>query len=275
MDCPICASPALALPDWHPQCQLYRCTVCGHKFSQLNANATMEPYDPAYFGDTHYNWFANPLLTLYAQIAKVIARDPTIKDVIDVGCGNGNFLRFLSEHTSADIRLTGVDLFENASTSKIEYIKSDIFSIDIARQYSAVVTLATIEHIDNIRLFAHHLKSLVRPGGLLVVMTLNDDSFLYIAARLLHRIGFSTPFNRLYSRHHLHHFTRKSLARLLENENFHVESTVLHNAPLGSLDIPASSAATALIQRLGVRVLFALGWIFRRTYLQTVICRAV
>jgi len=50
---------------------------------------------------------------------------------------------------------------------------------------------------------------------------------------------------------------------------------LLHNAPIGSLDFPASNFATAAIQRFGVRILFAIGTLLRKTYLQTIILRPI
>jgi len=274
MNCPVCANVAIACAETHPDCVLYRCTACSHKFSQLKPGLMIEPYDAKYFEETHRNWFANPDEHLYGKIAKVIAQERNIQDIIDVGCGNGNLLRFLSAHTPPGVGLTGVDLMKNESTSRIAYIQSDIFSVEIEKRFSAVTTLGTIEHIDNVRAFARRLKSLLRPNGLLVVMTVNDDSLLYMAARFFRRIGFSKPFDRIYSHHHLNHFTRESLSRLLENENFRIESAVLHNVPLASVDIPTTSAGAAFLQHFGVRVLFGLGWLMRRSYLQTVFCRA-
>jgi hypothetical protein len=46
---------------------------------------------------------------------------------------------------------------------------------------------------------------------------------------------------------------------------------MLRNAPLASLDIPVASGAAALALRVGVSLLFALGFLFDRTYSQTVI----
>lgn len=272
MTCPICRGPT-TLDYSHPEAELYRCSQCTHRFSQIKPEIPMEPYDPAYFEQTHRNWFAHPQLDLFTKIAELIEREPLPRSVIDVGCGNGNFLRFLAARWGTTVALTGVDLMVNEPSPGIEFIQGDIHSVDIHRQFSVVVSLATIEHLADAHAFARRLKSLTRPGGIAIVMTLNDNSLLYAAARLLRGVGATLAFDRLYSRHHIHHFTCASLARLLESEGLRPEATILHNAPLASIDIPASSAAAALVLRGGVGLLFALGSFSRRTYLQTIVCR--
>jgi len=145
----------------------------------------MEPYDPAYFEQTHRNWFAHPQLDLFTKIAELIEREPLPRSVIDVGCGNGNLLRFLATRWGTTVALTGVDLMANEPSPGIEFIQGDIHSVDIHRQFSVVVSLATIEHLADAHAFACRLTSLTRLGGIAIVMTLNDNSLLYAAARLL------------------------------------------------------------------------------------------
>ena len=272
MDCPICESMS-TLTDHHPEAILFRCTRCGHRFSQLKSGVPTESYDAVYFEETHRNWFAHPNIALFERIARLVDREPEPRSLIDVGCGNGDFLRFLAVRSGSAVALTGVDLIANAPTPGIEFIQGDTLSSDLDRQFSIVVSLATIEHLADVRAFARRLKSLAKPDGLVVVMTLNDDSILYAAARLLRHVGVALPFDRLYGRHHLHHFTRRSLSSLLESEGLRPEGVILHNTPLASIDIPVSTPNSAALLRVGVGLLFALGSLSRRTYLQTVICR--
>jgi 2-polyprenyl-3-methyl-5-hydroxy-6-metoxy-1,4-benzoquinol methylase len=270
MDCPICGGPSM-LDQRHPEVTLGHCTRCGHTFSQIRPDVSMEPYDAVYFEETHRNWFAHPNAALFEQIARFIDREPMPRSLIDVGCGNGALLHFLSGRS--DVALTGVDLVANGPEPGIEFIQKDIFLLDVHRQFSIVASLMTIEHIADIRGFVRCLKSLAKPDGLVLINTTNDDSILYMAARTLRRFGVALPFERLYSRHHLHHFSRASLARLLQTEGLQLTGVILGNAPLASLDIPVSSRAAELILRGGVSLLFALGSLFGRTYSQTIICR--
>jgi SAM-dependent methyltransferase len=273
MDCPICGGPS-TLDERHPEVELGHCTRCGHRFSQVKPGVSMEPYDAVYFEETHRNWFSHPNLPLFEQIARLIDRESMSGSLIDVGCGNGALLRYLSGRpASKPVALTGVDLVANGPEAGIEFIQGDIFLLDVARQFSIVVSLMTIEHIADIRGFVRRLRALAKPGGLVVINTINDDSTLYGAARMLRRFGVVLPFDRLYSRHHLHHFGRASLSQLLQSEGLSPTGVILGNAPLAALDIPVSSRAASLILRGAVSSLFALGSLSGRTYAQTVVCR--
>jgi 2-polyprenyl-3-methyl-5-hydroxy-6-metoxy-1,4-benzoquinol methylase len=272
MDCPICEGTS-RLDAPHPEVQLFRCTHCEHRFSRTKPGVSAEPYDPEYFQKTHRNWFAHPDLSLFEQIARRAEREPEPHSLIDVGCGNGNLLRYLAGRLGPKTALAGIDLSANKSTENIEFIQGDVLSAPLDQQFSIVVSLATIEHISDVRSFTRRLQSLVKPNGLVIVMTINDDSLLYWTARLLNRVGVRIAFDRLYSRHHLHHFSRSSLSRLLASEGLKPEAVILHNAPLAAIDVPASSPPGVAVLRLGLAVLNGLGRLSRKSYLQTVICR--
>jgi len=273
MDCPICASAAR---PWaaHPEVELFRCTACGHAFSRLRPGVAAEPYDADYFEATHRNWFQHPNRPLFERIAERLRLEPRPLAVIDVGCGNGAFLRYLAASGGPWTELVGLDIVANAPERGIEFVQADAIEAPVGRRFGAVVSLAVIEHIADVRAFARRLRELVDPGGLVVVMTINDSSLIYALARALRLFGFRLAFDRLYSRHHLHHFTQGSLASLLEGAGLLVEETIFHNAPLRAIDMPAASPVVAAGMRLGVAGLFALGAMTGRTYLQTAICRA-
>ena len=271
VNCPICGG-ASRLDAPHREVELFWCTQCAHRFSRIKPGLPAEPYDSEYFRKTHRNWFAHPDLALFEQIAVLAGREPEPRSLIDVGCGNGNLLRYLAARLGPKTTLAGIDLSANESTADIEFFQGDVLSATLDRQFSIVVSLATIEHIPDVRRFTRRLRSLAKPNGLAIVMTLNDDSLLYRTARLLNRVGISIAFDRLYSRHHLHHFSRSSLSRLLASEGLKPEAVILHNAPFAAIDVPASSPAGAAVLRLGVGALNGLSQLSRKSYLQTVIC---
>jgi 2-polyprenyl-3-methyl-5-hydroxy-6-metoxy-1,4-benzoquinol methylase len=272
MECPICGN-ASRLDQPHPEVVLFCCSQCGHRFSQMKPDVPAESYNAEYYEKTHRNWFAHPDLTLFEQIARRIDREPEPRSLIDVGCGNGNFLHFLAgRKCHSKVALTGIDLSANESNSSIKFIQGDLLSTNIDRQFSVVVSLATIEHIADVRGFTRRLANLAKPNGLAIVMTVNDNSLLYKTARLLRCTGISIAFDRLYGRHHLHHFSKASLAQLLENEGLQPEETVLHNAPLAAIDIPVAGLA-GMFMRLGMVGINSVAQVSGHSYLQTVICR--
>jgi SAM-dependent methyltransferase len=272
MDCPVCGSVSLPA-DAHPQVELYRCPRCTHRFSLLKPGVQIEPYDAAYFEQTHKNWFAHPNIGLFERITRLIDGEPAPRAVIDVGCGKGDLLRYLAGRPTTQATLTGVDLIKNKPDPKVRFIEGDALAVDLADQFSVVVTMNTIEHVADVHAFVQRIKSLTRPGGLVIIQTPNDASLLYLTARIARRLGVALPFNRIYDRHHLHHFTPASFARLLESEGLQRVSAIMHNVPIAAIDIPVSSPAAEKILRMGVQILFGLGALTGKTYSQTAIYR--
>jgi 2-polyprenyl-3-methyl-5-hydroxy-6-metoxy-1,4-benzoquinol methylase len=274
MKCPICDCPSPFYAR-HPEADLYRCQKCGHRFSVLSSQDCVESYGRDYFEQSHRNWFNHPNHELFRKIGKFIAADPTVRSVMDVGCGQGALLRYLKGCNRKQFTLTGIDLASNLPEVDIDFVVGDVITIPLHRRFDVVVSLAVIEHIADVHAFAGRLHDLCGSGGRLIVMTLNDGSVLYGVARALRYLGFTLPFNRLYSRHHVHHFTRHSLTRLLERHGFSIEKVILHNAPLAAIDIPISSRVVGRVLRLAIAAIFAAGRLVGRTYLQTVVCRRI
>ena len=254
----------------HPETELYRCRRCTHAFSYLGSVREFEQYQSSYFDEEHQRWFDHPNTSLFRHIAGVI---PTAASVLDVGCGQGHFLRYL-RGIRPDLRLCGIDLSPNPGAGGIQFLQGDIMQAEIRETFDAVVSLATIEHIADVGRFTERLRAWTRPNGIVVVMTLNESSLLYALARAGHRLHVPLAFNRLYSRHHLNHFTRESLRTLLRGRGLVVDSELVHNPPLAAIDIPVSSKLADAVLRSAVWALCKAGDLTNRSYLQTIICRA-
>lgn len=267
--CPICAAPT-GIYFAHPDADIYRCPECTHTYSRLDTVRAFERYDQSYFEHTHKNWFEHPNRALFEWVD---ARLPAnAASVVDVGCGNGDFLRFLLDRRG-DARLVGVDLTAPVDIDGIEFVSGDLLSAPVRGPFDVVTTFAAIEHVPDPSLFAQRLVDLCRPGGLVVVMTLNANGVLYSAARWGRRLGIAVASDRLYSAHHLQHFTPASLRQLLERCGLDVLEVRHHNAPLKAMDLPGKSAVVHNALLAGVAMSFGLGVVTRSCYLQTMICR--
>jgi 2-polyprenyl-3-methyl-5-hydroxy-6-metoxy-1,4-benzoquinol methylase len=267
--CPICGSRTrLYFP--HPDADIYRCDVCTHTFSRLDTVRTFERYDQHYFEQTHKNWFEHPNRALFEWVDARLPRDAA--SIVDVGSGNGDFLRFLRSRR-AGARLVGVDLSAPPAIEGVEFVSGDLLTAPVQGPFDAVVTFAAIEHVTAPVPFAQRLVDLAKPGGTVVVMTLNANGVLYLAARMGRRVGVTVASDRLYSTHHLQHFTPASLRRLLERSGLEVIEVHHHNAPLKAMDLPGKSPVVHNVLLAGVAVSFGLGALTRSCYLQTMICR--
>jgi len=168
----------------------------------------------------------------------------------------------------------GIDLSPNENTKRIKYSQGDFLTTDLGFNYDVVISLATIEHVVDVQSFARRLTDLCQPGGQVIVMTVNESSLLYGLARNLKMAGFPIAFDRLYSAHHINHFTVKSLRRLVEQTGLAVERSCTHNAPIASIDIPLTNSS---VLNAGLRTamvgICVLGNLTSSAYLQTIFCR--
>ena len=269
--CPVC-STASPLEYRAAAAAIYRCPACDHCFSDPASIREPESYDAAYYEGMHKNWFAHPNTPLFSHVARYLDRLGAHPSVLDVGCGKGDFLRYLRDH-HPDAELTGIDFSPPPNEAGIEYLQGDAADVELDRTFDLVTTFATIEDPVDVHRFVRVLRSRCRPGGLIVVMAVNDRSILFATARLLFRLGIRTPYERLHATYHLHHFNRRSLVRLLTSEGLTVVEHHLHNCPLRSVDTPTDSPLLHRLLLLPVWAMFTLGRLTGRTYLQTVVCR--
>ena len=268
--CTVCAQPA-EFELSHPDADLYRCSSCDHCFSHPDTLRNDETYDPSYFLETHQAWFSHPHTEMYEMIrAGIESHHPGPKKLLDVGCGNARFLKFLRDRT--DWELTGIDIAPNPEVEGVQIVQEDLATFDPGAQYDVVTSLMVVEHLEELEKHRDKMIKLCKPGGLLVVLTINERSILYLVARLLRFMGYSKPFDRLYSIHHLNHFNASSLSVWLAQETSTLEQR-FHNVPMGALDIPGSNALLRFVQKIGVWFTFQLGLLSNRTYAQTVFTR--
>jgi cyclopropane fatty-acyl-phospholipid synthase-like methyltransferase len=210
-------------------------------------------YNEAYFLKHHQNWFLNPDISLYASLVEVLKKNGgTAQHIMDVGCGTGNFLKFIGEQGFAN--LYGLDVVDH-DIPGISFINSSIEEYKPDRYFDTIVSLANIEHIADVRSYIHRLSCMIRQGGILIIYTVDCDSFIYRIAKALYKAGLSFPCERLYSSHHLNHFSVVSLNRLVHEAGFVPVDIWKTSIPVNSLDIgngPQRIALLAAILPIGL-----------------------
>ncbi|MBI4355017.1 MAG: class I SAM-dependent methyltransferase [Candidatus Omnitrophica bacterium] len=251
---------------------LYRCRACTHMFTGVPAGHLDELYTPAYYLEEHKNWFTHPNTALFQWLYEQMERWAAGRSaaLLDVGCGRGDLLKYLR---SRDRRLTlvGIDVTANTAPG-ITFVQGDFLAQRLEQEFDVICGLAVLEHVEQPDRFLEHAAAHLRPGGLLFLMTVNNDGGFYRVARALRRVGFSAAYRRLYSPHHLHHFTNRSLRQLVERYGFRVLAQRNHNTPLSAVDVPAARPLLAGCYRLAVAALFTASAMVRDGILQTVIC---
>lgn len=130
------------------------------------------------------------------QIAAEFGRDPAQLrcldglDILDVGCGGGLLCEPL---TRAGASVTGIDAgAENIRVAQLHATDAGL-EIDYhattaealgrdGRQFDAVLSLEVVEHVTAPQAFVDACAALVRPGGLLIMSTLNRTARSYALA---------------------------------------------------------------------------------------------
>lgn len=272
MKCTVCNGDS-ALWVKLQKLELRKCLSCSHVFTDLST-IQQETYSEEYYLEIHRQWFENPNYKLFSLIHQDLSKR-NVTSVLDAGCGNGDFLKYLAKNQNCSA-LYGIDLSPVNETAKglhnTTLMQGDFLTHPFNTKFDAIVSLAVIEHMEDVRAFQKRLHSLLNDNGIAYIMTLNSDSILYRLANVMRQIGLSFVFKRLYDPHHLNHFNKRSLASLLTQDNaFRVVRAVDHNVPLKAIDIPAPKGIVSTILRAGVQVVFIVGKLFRKTYLQTLI----
>lgn len=268
--CKICRNNSNVLLEDVDLC-LYRCSGCSHVFKIL-PEQKQEQYNGEYLYVKHKNWIANPDYKLFEFINNQITQRLGNRklELLDVGCGSGDFLRYLKAKRD-NSELYGIDLIPNQHPA-INFIEGDLLKETINKKFNVVTALHVIEHLEQPQLLMDKIRGMLASEGLLFVTTDDDRSLIYKIARMFKKIGLPAAYNQLYSTHHLHCFSRKSLNALTKNSDFSIVYFWSHNFPLKALDFPKTNLIMRKIYSFAVRVIFFISNIIKRNILQTVIC---
>jgi SAM-dependent methyltransferase len=150
--------------------------------------------------------------------------------ILDVGCGDGFHLVLLHEYGSRQWRLEGVDssaaAVAQAIKNKVTVHVGSVESLDLERNaYDLVLLIQTIEHLDNPTETLAAIRSLLRPGGAVVIVTDNSDSLDAWLFRGRYWGGFHFP-------RHWNLFTRSTLSALAAKVDLKVDRMKTQVSPV-------------------------------------------
>lgn len=146
------------------------------------------------------NYLQLRVLKTLKNLFKFILKEEFGKKILDLGCGDGSFVRVCNNN---NIKAIGIDVSEgiNFECDKLPY-KDNEFGI--ALMYSV------IEHIKDPANILFEIKRVLRQGGFLIIITHNfelDNWFL------CGKDFFNDPT-------HIHPYNRKSIKQLMNMYNF-------------------------------------------------------
>jgi len=233
--CPVCSKDSTAVEMKFNKCDIVKCNYCTHTFSQNMQITSDEIYSAAYFVSSHKNFFSYPDLKLYAEIKQFIDNGKAKEaKIIDLGCGTGNFLKYMSTFNYK--KLTGIDLIKNED-GIISYFQGDILNYNYTEKYDVVISNMNIEHIDDVSNYIKVIDSILEKDGIIIINTINEHSLIYNLSKILYKLNIKFVARRLYDYHHVNHFSVKSLQLLLNNFGYQSKHLILKSYPIKSVDI--------------------------------------
>lgn len=217
--CPICGSSEVTrrLED------IARCRKCGMQFysGYYDAQEAAELYGREYFQGKVYRDYpaeAVPRIRLFQQKMDLLRPLlPVEGRLLDVGCAYGFFLEVAKERgfhvQGVDIAVVAVDYARSVFGSTVFH--GELATAGFADSSFDVMTLwDTLEHLRNPHIVLEEASRILKPGGVLVVETLNINT---LSRRLLRGRWplYAPPY-------HLFYFTRTTAKKLLHDAGFTV-----------------------------------------------------
>ena len=116
-----------------------------------------------------------------------------------------------------------------------------------------------------------YLKKVSTKDSYFIVLTVNTSSILYLTANFLFKIGVKTPFIRLYDKHHLNHFSKKSLNKFIYKNKFKIVRRIDTPISMNQIDYPYNNVFTKYFLYIALYGILKIEKVFGMSWLQTVI----
>lgn len=273
--CPVCRSTNTKSKYNTQECVVHLCLDCSHLFTPQSSIINPENYSLEYYQKTHKNWFESPHFQLFDLIADEIQNyfNSTVNlaalKVLDVGCGTCQLLSYLATKYGFE-DLSGIDIMnmDFCAPSNIGFYNEDFMTHSPIEKYDVILSTLVIEHIFDVRKFLTKIKSLLSPSGIAIIVTNDCAHPLYLSSRLLEKISFHQPLQRMFSSHHVNHFTKKTLELLSSEVNFTHSKTLSVPIPYNCLDIPSENLLQELLYPPVVYSHLLIGRILNHKFLQ-------
>lgn len=287
--CPICATQGQRRIVYHLKSfDVVECRMCGGlQRDPLPTTNEMEGYyrdpryiDGGYFADERdsrgpeHLIFGEALDFLAAR--RIAAGLPATGGLLDVGAGAGTFLELARQR---DWKTGGVEFSPELAAraearSGARVVQGDFTTVDLeGGTWDAVTMWDVLEHTADPGAFLDRSRSLLAPGGVLVVFTIDAASLFNVVADLAWRLTahrLASPLELLYDKRHNHYFTSRTLRTLLRRHGLRIEHARTHQAHLGRwLSEPAGRIVLA-----GAGVIDLLSIPLGRPYRQLLYCVA-
>ena len=154
-----------------------------------------------------------------------LARSYIGRKVLDIGAADGALIKYIQKNSPPDTEVTGVDLAPKSP----EVIQADCTKLPFeSGSFDTVFSSDVIEHLATADLakFMQEAERVLRPGGHLILATLNDEDLKSQITLCPHCLESFHPWG------HCQTFTADSLGKLVHGFGFQVQTTKTLNLAL-------------------------------------------
>lgn len=195
--------------------KLARCKNCNILFSLLDNKAidVKQLYSESK-DDLYLSQAAQRNITYKKILSHIKSFLSDNSRLLDIGCSYGLFLKLAR---GEGLQVYGVELSKDAcrycrDTLGLNVYCGDVKDIDFPENYFDVITaIEIIEHMQSPNDFIFKIHKILKPGGVLYLVTPNIESF---SAKLIGYRWWS------YRRMHLYYFSKSTLYQFLERNGF-------------------------------------------------------
>lgn len=153
----------------------------------MNSNAQDFWLENLKLADRYNNW-------IFEQIKPHLGNN-----VLEIGCGNGNFTVFLAQQCQRvigiDINQEYVDLANKRleKQSTVTILREDATKLQSKNTFDSIVLLDVLEHIENDIAILQKLNTLLKPGGKLIIKV---PALNYLYGKMDRVIGHYRRYNK-------------------------------------------------------------------------------
>jgi 2-polyprenyl-6-hydroxyphenyl methylase/3-demethylubiquinone-9 3-methyltransferase len=165
------------------------------------STSTVDPAEVAKFSRLSDEWWnpsgkmaplhkINPLRLTYIRDAACRKFDRNVKSlgclsglrILDIGCGAGllcePFTRLGAQVIGVDPSATNIavaKLHADRSELSIDYRCTTVEEMDVRERFDIVLAMEVVEHVTDVGIFLDRCAAMLKPGGLMVISTLNRN----------------------------------------------------------------------------------------------------
>lgn len=275
MNCVSCGATAIDDYMSAEAGEILRCRSCAAVFiAPEQVKAAESLYSQDYFDEREQYFFHDGVVDRSGQESPHIADFRAGLELIeahtgkpgkllDIGCATGSFLSLAA---ARGWECSGVEVSAFAAARARERTGREIFCGKLedapfnSATFDAITMWDLLEHLPDPGRGLETARRLLKPSGLLLVNTPNEDSLLRQLARGIYRASggrITAPVNRLYHRYHLHYFAAGALDVLFRRTGFELVSMSTKPIPLSRGRISAPARVAIKLLSLAERLLHA------------------